>query len=242
MKVLSVCVSKRTLDLLKGKRIVCEEAGPEDLPQINEFLETGFYDCLVVDVESANSGQMFVRLLRKKEITVPVIGIALEQEETSWSELRADFLEYGGDDLIRKPENPRELIASIFACVRREHGTTANIQIFKHNANLMKVDLTNGFCYVNGEEVHLTTMQSSILCVLALRRGRVVSKETLMQVLYPNDADEAEIKIIDVYISKIRKEINALAPGLGNIIETVWGRGYTMKRSENNTINNDPDA
>jgi two-component system cell cycle response regulator CtrA len=79
---------------------------------------------------------------------------------------------------------------------------------------------------VDGQEVHLTGKEYSILELLVLRKGMVLTKEAFLNHLY-GGMDEPEMKIIDVFICKLRKKL-AVA-GADNLIGTVWGRGYMIR-------------
>jgi two-component system cell cycle response regulator CtrA len=74
--------------------------------------------------------------------------------------------------------------------------------------------------------VHLTGKEYAILELLVLRKGMVLTKEAFLNHLY-GGIDEPEMKIIDVFICKLRKKL--AQAGAGNLICTVWGRGYMMR-------------
>jgi two-component system cell cycle response regulator CtrA len=74
--------------------------------------------------------------------------------------------------------------------------------------------------------VHLTGKEYSILELLVLRKGMVLTKEAFLNHLY-GGMDEPEMKIIDVFICKLRKKL--AQAGEGNLIGTVWGRGYMLR-------------
>ena len=78
--------------------------------------------------------------------------------------------------------------------------------------------------------VHLTGKEYGIIELLALRKGMTLTKEAFLNHLY-NGMDEPEIKIIDVFICKLRKKLEDASNGL-NFIETVWGRGYVLRNPE----------
>jgi two-component system cell cycle response regulator CtrA len=80
---------------------------------------------------------------------------------------------------------------------------------------------------VNGEMVHLTGKEYQMLELLSLRKGTTLTKEMFLNHLY-GGMDEPELKIIDVFICKLRKKL-AEATGGQNLIETVWGRGYVLR-------------
>jgi two-component system, cell cycle response regulator CtrA len=80
---------------------------------------------------------------------------------------------------------------------------------------------------INGSRVHLTTKEYQMLELLAIRKGMTLTKEMFLTHLY-SGMDEPEIKIIDVFICKLRKKL-ADASGGKNYIETIWGRGYVLR-------------
>jgi two-component system, cell cycle response regulator CtrA len=89
------------------------------------------------------------------------------------------------------------------------------------------VNLDGKTADVDGARVHLTGKEYGILELLALRQGSTITKEMFLNHLY-GGFDEPELKIIDVFICKLRKKL-ALACGSENYIETVWGRGYMLR-------------
>ena len=89
------------------------------------------------------------------------------------------------------------------------------------------VNLDTRVVSVDGERVQLTGREYSILELLSLRKGSTVTKEMLLNHLYAG-MDEPEIKIIDVFVCKLRKKL-AQATGGQHCIETVWGRGYVLR-------------
>ena len=91
----------------------------------------------------------------------------------------------------------------------------------------MNVNLDAKSVDVGGKSVHLTGKEYQILELLSLRKGTTLTKEMFLNHLY-GGMDEPELKIIDVFICKLRKKL-AEATGGDNYIETVWGRGYVMR-------------
>jgi two-component system cell cycle response regulator CtrA len=78
----------------------------------------------------------------------------------------------------------------------------------------------------NGTSLSLTGKEFAVLQLLMLRKNMVMTKEAILTQLY-SGMDEPELKIIDVFVCKIRKKLAAV--GLGDFIGTVWGRGYTVR-------------
>ena len=86
---------------------------------------------------------------------------------------------------------------------------------------------------VNGHRVHLTGKEYQMLELLSLRKGTTLTKEMFLNHLY-GGMDEPELKIIDVFICKLRKKL-ATAAGGKHYIETVWGRGYVLRDPSEST-------
>lgn len=228
MKIFEVGVDETTLAFLRGKgfsTVTDEVETPEDL---YEWIVDGNYEAVVIDLDKTNWGLFAVRYLRSKNVLTPVIGLSKGDQESPWPEQRASFLENGGDDFMRNPVNPRELAASLRAATRRGKGLVLDVREFRNGDALIRVNLSTQTITVNGQFVHLTGKEMLVLSLLASNRGRTQSKEMILGNLYSAVEDEAEIKIIDVFICKIRKKLDELHPDAGRIIETVWGRGYQI--------------
>ena len=116
-------------------------------------------------------------------------------------------------------------MARIQAIVRRSKGhSQPKVEIGK-----LSVHLEDRTAEVEGTPLHLTGKEFGILELLALRKGTTLTKEQFLNHLY-GGMDEPELKIIDVFICKLRKKI-ANATGGEHYIETVWGRGYVLRES-----------
>jgi two-component system cell cycle response regulator CtrA len=89
------------------------------------------------------------------------------------------------------------------------------------------VNLEQRLVTVDGNPVNLTTREYEILEFLSLRKGTILTREMFLNHLY-GDRDEPELKIIDIFVCKLRKKL-AQATGGSHCIETVWGRGYVLR-------------
>ena len=94
----------------------------------------------------------------------------------------------------------------------------------------LQVNLDTKTVEVGGQRVHLTGKEYQMLELLSLRKGTTLTKEMFLNHLY-GGMDEPELKIIDVFICKLRKKLAAAAGGQ-NFIETVWGRGYVLRETD----------
>jgi two-component system cell cycle response regulator CtrA len=163
-------------------------------------------------------GYEVLRRLRATRVETPVLILS------GWGKTQAKVRGFGAgaDDFITKPFDGQELVARIQAVVRRAKGfAQPTLTIGGLTLNLASREVT-----VDGVPVHLTGKEYAVLELLTLRKGTVLTKEAFLNHLY-GGMDEPEVKIIDVFICKLRKKL--AQAGADNLIGTVWGRGYVMR-------------
>lgn len=178
------------------------------------------YDLILLDLNLPDiNGYEVLRHLRLAWITTPIL--ILSGSDDTESKIRG--FGFGADDFLTKPFHREELIARIHAIIRRSKGHSQSIiqtGRFAVNLDAKTVD-------VDGMPVHLTGKEYQMLELLSLRKGTTLTKEMFLNHLY-GGMDEPELKIIDVFICKLRKKL-ATATGDDSYIQTVWGRGYVLK-------------
>ena len=163
-------------------------------------------------------GYDVVRRLRAARLATPVLLLS----DTAAPQAKIKGFAAGADDVIAKPFDTQELVARIQAVVRRAKGfAQPNLTVGELTLNLGSCEAT-----VAGTPVHLTGKEYAILELLVLRKGMVLTKEAFLNHLY-GGMDEPEVKIIDVFICKLRKKLSQA--GANNFIGTVWGRGYMLR-------------
>ncbi len=179
------------------------------------------YDIVLLDLMLPDmDGMELLRRLRHARVLTPVLILSgLAQAEN-----KVRGLGGGADDYLTKPFDKRELIARIHAIVRRSKGhAQPTIRTGKLSLNLaartVEVD--------GGRPLHLTGKEYGILELLSLRKGTTLTKEMFLNHLY-GGMDEPELKIVDVFICKLRKKLATATEG-EHYIETVWGRGYVLR-------------
>ncbi|PHS27904.1 MAG: DNA-binding response regulator [Robiginitomaculum sp.] len=178
------------------------------------------YDIILLDLNLPDMpGFDVLKQLRVSKVETPVLILS----GTADTEVKVQGLGYGADDYLTKPFHKDELVARIHAVVRRSKGHSQSII----TTGMVAVNLDAKTVDVNKQRVHLTGKEYQMLELLSLRKGTTLTKEMFLNQLY-GGLDEPELKIIDVFICKLRKKL-ANATGGEHYIETVWGRGYVLR-------------
>jgi two-component system cell cycle response regulator CtrA len=178
------------------------------------------YDIIILDLMLPDiDGYEVLRRLRAARVATPVLILSGLSE----TDQKIKGLSTGADDYLTKPFDKRELIARIHAVVRRSKGHSESVI----RTGKLTVNLDTSTVEVDGQPLHLTGKEYGILQLLSLRKGTTLTKEMFLNHLY-GGMDEPELKIIDVFICKLRKKLGAATEG-ENYIETVWGRGYVLR-------------
>ncbi len=181
------------------------------------------YDIIILDLMLPDiNGLEVLRRLRDARIETPVLILSGLSE----AEQKVKGLGIGADDYLTKPFDKGELLARVQAIVRRSKGHSQSII----TTGRMAVNLDAHTVEVDAKPIHLTGKEYGILELLSLRKGTTLTKEMFLNHLY-GGIDEPELKIIDVFICKLRKKLGG-ATGGENYIETVWGRGYVLRDPE----------
>jgi len=209
----------RSIELMlkgAGFNIFTTDLGEEgvDLGKVYE------YDLIILDLGLPDiSGYEVLKQLRMSRVNTPVLILSANPD----IEAKVKTLGYGADDYLTKPFNKDELIARITAIVRRSKGHAESVI----RTGDIIVNLDAKTVEVNNNRVHLTGKEYQTFELLSLHKGTTLTKEMFLNHLY-GGMDEPELKIIDVFICKLRKKL-AQATGGDHFIETVWGRGYVLR-------------
>ncbi len=180
------------------------------------------YDLIILDLILPDmDGMDVIRQLRSSKIATPVLILSGVQDPDK----KVQGLGLGADDYLTKPFNRDELLARIQAVVRRSKGHAQP----KIEVGRLVVNMEARTAEVDDRPLPLTGKEYGILELLALRKGTTLTKEQFLNYLY-GGMDEPQLKIIDVFICKLRKKLVA-ATGGESYIETVWGRGYVLRES-----------
>jgi two-component system cell cycle response regulator CtrA len=178
------------------------------------------YDIIILDLMLPDlDGHQVLRRLRSARIDTPILILSGVTEIDS----KIQGLGFGADDYITKPFDRRDLLARIRAVVRRSKGHAESMI----RTGKIAVHLETRTVEVDGNPLHLTGKEYGILELLSLRKGTTLTKEMFLNHLY-GGMDEPELKIIDVFVCKLRKKLGLATSG-EHCIETVWGRGYVLR-------------
>ena len=177
------------------------------------------YDIVLLDLGLPDlDGFEVVRRMRAARLDTPVLILS----GLARPDAKVRGLGLGADDYITKPFDREELLARVQAVVRRSKGWAQPAL----RVGPLLLDLDSRGVSVDAAPVHLTGKEYAILELLVLRKGMVLTKEAFLNHLY-GGMDEPEMKIIDVFICKLRKKL--AHAGADNLIGTVWGRGYILR-------------
>jgi two-component system cell cycle response regulator CtrA len=211
MAARGVCLMLKTASAV----VTHTETGEEALELTRHYeYDIVLLDVILPDVE----GYEVVRRMRNARNDTPVLMLS-----GLWRpQAKVKALGLGADDFVTKPFDRSGLLARMQAITRRSKGfSQSKLRLGSIELNLDSREVT-----VDGQMVPLTSSEYSILELLMLRRGMVQTKEAFLNHLY-GGMDEPEVKIIDVFICKLRKKL--VKAGAENPIGTVWGRGYIIR-------------
>ena len=186
------------------------------------------YDLILLDLNLPDmNGHEVLRQLRLAKVDTPIL--ILSGNDDAENKIRG--FGFGADDYLTKPFHREELVARIHAIIRRSKGHAQSVIVTGRiavNLDAKTVATTDGV------PVHLTGKEYQMFELLSLRKGTTLTKEMFLNHLY-GGMDEPELKIIDVFICKLRKKLGE-ATGGDNYIETVWGRGYVLRDPEPSSL------
>ena len=211
--------TSRSIELMlthANLNVYCTDLGEDgvDLAKLYD------YDLILLDLNLPDmSGHEVLRQLRLARVETPIL--ILSGSDDTDNKLKG--FGFGADDYMTKPFHREELVARIHAIIRRSKGHAQSVI----KTGQVNVNLDAKTVDVEGKTVHLTGKEYQMFELLSLRKGTTLTKEMFLNHLY-GGMDEPELKIIDVFICKLRKKL-AEATGGTNYIETVWGRGYVLR-------------
>ena len=198
----------------EGYEIFTAEDGPSGLKAARAFEP----DLIVLDVMLPGMDGVEVLTRLRRESDVYVILLTAKTEEMD----RVIGLTVGADDYVTKPFSPRELTARIKSALRRiksDKSTSSEILSFKH----IRIDTAARRVTVDDTSIELTAIEFDLLKSLAENRGRVLSREQLLENVW-GESYYGEMRVVDVHLGHVRKKL-----GREDLITTVRGVGYRFE-------------
>lgn len=187
-----------------------------------EFLRLYEYDIVLLDLDLPDiTGHDLIRRMRATGMMVPVLAFS----DVVSARVRVQTLDLGADDFLSGPCDMDELLARMRAIVRRRLGHTNSSLRFGN----VEINMNSRDVRVNGARLSLSRREYSVLELLFLRQGMILTKGTFLNHLYCG-SDEPEMKTIDVIVCRLRKKL--AAAGVPALIDTVWGSGYILREPQ----------
>ncbi|MCG8554824.1 MAG: response regulator transcription factor [Proteobacteria bacterium] len=181
-------------------------------------------DLIVLDLMLPDlAGTEVCRILRQREATrrVPIIMLTAKAEEID----RVVGFEVGADDYVTKPFSVRELLLRVRAILRRGHANGETSKELSFGA--LRIDSDSHRVWVDGKEVALTALEFRLLTTLLSRKGRVQTRERLLQDVW-DMSSEVTTRTVDTHVKRLRHKIGNAAA----YIETLRGVGYRFQDAE----------
>lgn len=200
----------------EGYEVLVAADGPAGLKAARVFKP----DLILLDVMLPGMDGIELLSRLRRESDVYVIMLTAKTEETD----KIVGLSVGADDYVTKPFSPRELVARVKAALRRIEagaglGVERSVLSFKH----VQIDVGARKVRVDEQEVELTAIEFDLLKALAENRGRVLTREQLLEKVW-GGAYFGEIRVVDVHLGHIRQKL-----GREDLIATVRGVGYRFE-------------
>jgi two-component system phosphate regulon response regulator PhoB len=179
------------------------------------------FDLIILDLMLPDfSGTELCRRIKQNPQTaqIPIIMVTAKAEEVD----RVVGFELGADDYVVKPFSVRELILRARAVLRRAEGAATAPE--KFDFGKLRVDRAAHRAWVEGQEVALTALEFRLLMMLFDRRGRVLSRDVLLDEVWGSHVD-VTARNVDTHVKRVREKLGAA----GEYIETVRGVGYRFR-------------
>jgi len=224
-RVLIVDDEPDTLELLSfnlkasGYEVLSAEDGAEALQKARSSIP----DLIILDVMLPElDGLEVCKILRSEPATknIPILMLTARAEEID----RVLGLELGARDYVTKPFSPRELVLRVRNLLKEKTGGEAEDEIFQ--AGILKVDTARHMATVNGKPLDLTATEFRLLVLLVQRRGRVQSRDQLLQDVWHYD-NLIDTRTVDTHVRRLREKLGKAA----RYLDTVRGVGYRFLES-----------
>lgn len=206
----------------EGYRVRTAEGGTEAL----DVVASDRPDLVLLDLmlPGFSGYDVLAELRRRPELSeVPIIVLTARRDEAD----RVKGLELGADDYVTKPFSPRELVLRVGAVLRRAQSPAVAGATRMLRGGGIEVDLNALVVHVQGQPIDLTPTEYRLLVTLLERRGRVQSRQQLLELAWDIHA-RIETRTVDMHVQRLRTKLGEA----GDSIETVRGFGYRFRSRE----------
>lgn len=193
----------------------------QDADSFFASLEREIPDLVILDLMLPDAdGFEICKYLRKKDefSSIPIIMLTAKAEETD----KVLGLELGADDYVTKPFSPRELVARVKAVLRRKGAKEDNAWV--KIGDILIMDFQKYQTTVEGKRVELTPTEVRILKILSSKRGRVFTRDQILDYLWGDEKAVLD-RTIDVHIKNLRRKLGKA----GQFIKNIRGIGYKLE-------------
>ncbi len=224
MKIFELGVAKSSVQSLvrQGFRVVTAKIG--DRMELYDAVTSDGCETLIMNAARYPQLPGITSFLRKRGLEIPIIGIDSPDGFRRWPQIRAGFLDVGGDDLLQAPEDPEELVASVRAAHRRYRRLASDEKSFMYDGVDVVADFRKRSFMVDGTELKLSAKEMDVLLYLTERLGEACSRSDICEAVYDH-GDAPDCNSIEVFITRIRKRL----AGCRDMLQTVWGYGYRLE-------------
>jgi two-component system alkaline phosphatase synthesis response regulator PhoP len=197
-----------------GFKVISASDGKEAL----EISKKEKPDLMILDLMLPEiSGLDVCKELRQNKISLPILMLTAKDDELD----KILGLELGADDYLTKPFSPREVVARVKAILRRAQNQQSDTED-KLTIGRLEIHPDNYEAFFNGTLLELTPKEFELLLYLAQHRGRVLTRDQLLNAIWNYDF-VGDTRIVDVHISHLRDKIKS------SYIKTVRGLGYKLE-------------
>jgi DNA-binding response OmpR family regulator len=202
----------------EGMRTSVAESGEVAL----QIIESTRPDLIILDImmEQLNGFEL-LRIIRDRELTIPILLLSAKVDDVD----KVHGFGLGADDYVTKPFSPVEMVARVQAHLRRMNNVGVPHTSYSLQSGIFNLDMETQILYKNGNPIHLSTTETTILRELLKSPNRVFTKSQLFRgVWHHSNYDD---NTMNVYISRIRQKIED-NPKQPIYLHTVWGIGYRL--------------
>jgi DNA-binding response OmpR family regulator len=209
---------KSIVDYFRQEAVLCETAG--SFAEGVEKIEVFQYDCIILDINlPGGSGLKLLQYLRQNRNSDGVIIISARDSLDD----RIAGLDLGADDYLTKPFHLSELNARLRALLRRKYGQGANILEF----GALSIDVLSRTATINSQQLILTKNEYDLLLFLVTNKNRVVSRQSIAEHLFGEEADNlSSFDFLYSHIKNLKRKIKE--KGVDDLIHTAYGLGYKL--------------